>query len=72
MEKTTIVRMTNPIEARQISEKINSDVFDKKQRIEYNVNSFSDLEMQQCYEYLKHNGYKAYFNNGFLTAKIPK
>jgi hypothetical protein len=59
----------NSEEAKKVCENIHSDVFDKKPRIEYNVQSFSELEIQQCHQSLKHNGYKAYFNNGFLTAK---
>lgn len=59
----------NAQQARIISGEINEAIFENKPRIEKCVLTFSELEISQCYELLKHNGYKAYFNNGFLTAK---
>lgn len=61
--------LVNKKESITVSEMINSDVFDGVQRIYHDCNSFSQLEINQCYDYLKANGYEPYFKDGFLSAK---
>lgn len=55
--------------SRSVAEQINSDVFDGVKTLRHDCSSFSQLEIEQCYDYLKHNGYTPYFNDGFLYAR---
>ena len=62
--------LTGPnVTSRQIAEQINEYVYDGVKRFGCDCNSFSQLEINQCYDYLKHNGYEPYFKDGILSAK---
>lgn len=54
---------------RQITEQMNSDMFDAVERVSYDMSEFTRLERDQAKESFNYNGYKAYENGNELSVK---
>lgn len=54
---------------RQVTEQMNSDMFDAIIKASYNVSEFTRLEKEQAKESFMYNGYKVYENDNELSVK---
>lgn len=55
---------------RQVTEQMNSDMFDRIERGNYKVDHFSKLELDQAKESFTYNGYKCFDSDGALSVKL--
>jgi hypothetical protein len=54
---------------REVTEKMNSDMFDGIQKASYKTEWFSHLQIEQAKESFIHNGYDVKIKEGSMTVK---
>lgn len=54
---------------REITEQMNSDMFDNTSSSSYRIHSFSEVELKQAKESFVYNGYKIFESDNILSVR---